>query len=206
MVEFNKAGTTKADRDESFDRRRKIVGVMGSSAEAHAELSVPAGRAIAELGCHLLTGGGSGVMEVTSRAFAETQPRAGLVIGVLRADGDAHLVPKDGRRQFRHRGLNDYVEIPVFTHLPESSAAPMSRNHINVLSADVVLVLPGSSGTLSELELAAEYCWTPLLLFLGDKTVGGMNADRAAALVAPEARIVESELELKAELSRALDL
>jgi predicted Rossmann-fold nucleotide-binding protein len=33
----------------------------------------------------------------------------------------------------------------------------MSRNHINVLSADVLIALPGGEGTASELALARRY-------------------------------------------------
>ena len=42
--------------------RRMIVGVMGSGKERHAEWSVPLGALLGELGVHLLTGGGQGVM------------------------------------------------------------------------------------------------------------------------------------------------
>ena len=196
----------KAARDPSFGRRRKIVGVMGSGVDTHSDLSTVAGQTIARLGCHLLTGGGGGVMEAVSRAFAETRPREGAVIGVVRADGDTHFSLNDGGRVYSHRALNDFVEIPIFTHLPDSSAEPTSRNHINVLTSDVVLVLPGGSGTLSELELAAEYDWTLLLLFLGDQRVNGMNGAALVAKKAPNARIIKSESALEGELSRVLGL
>ena len=41
-------------------RRLRIVGVMGSALEEHPSLADPLGAAIANLGVHLLTGGGSG--------------------------------------------------------------------------------------------------------------------------------------------------
>ena len=56
---------------------------MGSGVRAHEELAAPLGRRLARLGVHLLTGGGSGVMESVSRAFAAVEERDGLVIGVL---------------------------------------------------------------------------------------------------------------------------
>src|SRR5213593_4297117 len=62
--------------------RRRIVTVIGSGRSAD-EHSAEVGRLIATLGVDLLTGGGSGVMEATSRAFFETSPRQGIVIGVL---------------------------------------------------------------------------------------------------------------------------
>jgi predicted Rossmann-fold nucleotide-binding protein len=82
----------------------------------------------------------------------------------------------------------------------------LSRNHINVLTSDAVLVLPGGSGTLSEVELAAEYGWTPVLLFLGGQRVGGFTAAELKAQITPDARIVETETDLGDELRRALAL
>ena len=40
----------------------------------------------------------------------------------------------------------------------------MSRNHINVLSADAIVALPGGAGTVSEAQLAVRYR-KPILLF-----------------------------------------
>ncbi|MDX1512557.1 MAG: hypothetical protein R3174_02335 [Gammaproteobacteria bacterium] len=196
----------KPSADPTYGRRRKIVGVMGSGVDPYAELASAAGQSIARIGCHLLTGGGAGVMEAVSRAFSETTPREGVVIGVIRADGDAHLAPIDGRRDYRRRGLNPHVEIPVFTHLPASSTESLSRNHINVLTSDVVLVLPGGSGTLSELELAAQYAWTPVLLFLGRHRVGGLTADEIVAQKHADAGLVEDEGDLERELRAALGI
>ncbi len=191
-------------RDASYRRRRKIVGVMGSGVEPHPELSTAAGQAIARLGCHLLTGGGSGVMEAVSRAFSITLSRKGSVIGVVRAMDDTHLTPRDGHRAFTPRGVNEFVEIPIFTHLPDSSAEPLSRNHINVLTADAVLVLPGGSGTLSELELTVEYDWAPLMLFLGGQRVGGLTASELVRDKAPGAIVIDSASALESTLRPAV--
>jgi len=60
------------------------------------------------------------------------------------------------------------VEIPIRTHLPKSGVEgtdPLSRNHINILSADVLVALPGSHGTASEVELALRYS-RPLIAYL----------------------------------------
>jgi uncharacterized protein (TIGR00725 family) len=106
-------------------------------------------------------------MEAVSRAFAGVQPRAGLVIGVLPADlPDGVAVPRDGYP-------NPFVEIAVFTHLPLSGISgidPRSRNHINILSSDVVVVLPGNEGTQSEMMLALRY-GKPVIAFFGDHEV-----------------------------------
>jgi len=143
-------------------RRRLIVGVMGSGEEGHDSLAAPLGRWIAGAGHHLLTGGGGGVMSAVSEAFASVRDRQGLVIGVLkgfpgRDGGVASATP------------NRWVEVPIHTHLPLSGAQgtdALSRNHINVLTADVVVVLPGGPGTRSEAELAVRYA-KPVVAFVG---------------------------------------
>lgn len=142
--------------------RRAIVGVMGSGVDRHEKLAAPLGRWIAEGGHHLLTGGGGGVMEAVSEAFAAVPGRAGLAIGVLKAMVDARgrVVP---------RTPNPFVDIAIRTHLPlsgDEGTDPLSRNHINVLSADLVVGLPGGDGTRSEMELALRY-ERPVVAFLG---------------------------------------
>jgi hypothetical protein len=50
--------------------------------------------------------------------------------------------------------------VTIRTHLPLSGPdgkKPMSRNHMNVLSADYVVILPGGEGTKTEAELCVEY-------------------------------------------------
>ena len=147
--------------------RRPVVGVMGSSAQAFEDLAAPLGRWLASLGVHLLNGGGVGTMEAVSRAFATVSPRAGLVIGVLPADlPDGIAVPRVGYP-------NSFVELAIFTHLPLSGILgtdARSRNHINVLSSDAVIVLPGSEGTQSEMELAVRY-GKPVIAYFGDHVV-----------------------------------
>ena len=124
------------------------------------------GRWLARMGVHLLTGGGKGVMASISRAFSEIPDRKGLVIGVLPCQPDDPFSrPKEGYP-------NPWVEIPIATHLPLSGnqgAEPLSRNHINILSSDVVIALPGGPGTLSEVMLAEQYK-RPVVAYLQDRT------------------------------------
>jgi len=123
---------------------------MGSSVDRHADLAEPLGAWLAAEGVHLLTGAGEGVMAAVSRAFYEAPARRGMVIGI---------VPGTGYER-RPGYPNPWVEIPIYTHLPLSGrrgTEPMSRNHINVLSADVMVALPGGEGTVSELALARRY-------------------------------------------------
>ena len=154
-------------------RRRPVVGVMGSSSQAYEDLAGPLGRWLATLGVHLLTGGGVGTMEAVSRAFAEVQPRDGLVVGVLPADlPDGIAVPRAGYP-------NASVELAIFTHLPLSGISGTdlrSRNHINILSSDVVIVLPGNEGTESEMTLSVRY-EKPVIAYFGDHKVDWQPPD-----------------------------
>ena len=144
--------------------RLPIVGVMGSGTEPHAEMAVPLGRWLAELGVNLLTGGGMGVMAAVSEAFAAVSPRAGRVIGIVPG-----AIETSGYRA-KPGYPNRWVEIPIYTHLPlsgERGTERASRNHINVLTADVIVALPGGAGTLSELLLAQRY-GKPVIAYTDD--------------------------------------
>ena len=113
---------------------------------------------------HLLTGGGRGVMDAVSRAFNEVEDREGLVIGVLPAAGPRAANPPRGYP-------NPWVELSIHTHLHLSGTEGTniaSRNHINVLSSDVVVALPGAWGTRTEVELALRY-GKPLVAYLQDR-------------------------------------
>jgi uncharacterized protein (TIGR00725 family) len=143
--------------------RRPVVGVMGSGRQAHEDRAVPLGRWLAGAGVHLLTGGGEGVMAAVSRAFHESPGRAGAVVGVLPGD------PESGQPLSGYP--NRWVELAIRTHLPLSGARgieALSRNHVNVLSADVVVALPGGQGTASEAALAVRY-GRPVIAFVGSR-------------------------------------
>lgn len=142
--------------------RRPVVTVVGSGESADVNLCGAVGELIARLGYHLLTGGGRATMEEVSRAFVEEPRRAGLVIGVVPGaiDGCGEYEARDGYP-------NPWVELAVYTHLPDSGSKgklSSSRNHINVLTADAVVALPGGPGTRSEIELATGY-GVPLIAF-----------------------------------------
>jgi uncharacterized protein (TIGR00725 family) len=137
---------------------------MGSGDDEHAARSEAVGRWLAGEGVHLLTGGGQGVMEAVSRAFQAVPDRAGLVVGIVPC-GDAPEVPRPGYP-------NPFVELAILTHLPLSGASgtePLSRNHINVLSSNVLIALPGGSGTSSEVALALRYS-RPVAAFVDERS------------------------------------
>jgi uncharacterized protein (TIGR00725 family) len=149
---------------------------MGSGAQPHEDRAQQLGSLLADLGVNLLTGGGGGVMESVSRAFAAHPDRQGVVIGVLpSAPGDELCRPRPGYP-------NRWVEIAIATHLPFSGMSgqePLSRNHINVLTSQAIVVLPGGSGTASEAKLALRY-EKPILAFLDPAEMPQLPAEIAA--------------------------
>lgn len=142
----------------SAPRRRRVVAVIGSGTGADQVACGKVGRLVAELKCDLLTGAGGGTMEAVSRAFCERRDELGttaVAIGIVPGDLDA-----DGCYAAKGGYPNRWVELAIYTHLPRSGEEGkdmLSRNHINVLSADAVVALPGGPGTRSEVDLAKQY-------------------------------------------------
>ena len=150
-------------------RRLPVIGVMGSGAAsietALQRRAEAVGELVARLGCHLLTGAGAGVMAAAARGFVGVSDRRGLSIGVLPArpaiGEDEAVEPPPGYP-------NAWIELPIRTHLPwdaERGADTFSRNHVNVLSSDALVILHGAAGTASEVVLARRY-GRPHLAFL----------------------------------------
>jgi predicted Rossmann-fold nucleotide-binding protein len=125
-------------------------------------------------------------MAAVSKSFYETPDRRGLVIGILPCDesleqsNDGGPNPSDGGPKPKDGYPNQWVEIPVLTHLPlsgERGTEPMSRNHINVLSSDVIVALSGDAGTLSEVRLAVRY-GRPVIAFVESDDESGVESDQ----------------------------
>lgn len=108
---------------------------MGPAAcdEKIGAIAMAVGRAIAERGAVLLTGGRSGVMEAASRGAREA---GGFTIGILPGASAAESPP------------NPYVDLPLYTGLGEA------RNWVNVCASDALIAIGGGFGTLSEIALA----------------------------------------------------
>ena len=149
--------------------RRPVVGVMGASGEPHTERSRRVGTWIARAGYHLLTGGGPGVMAAVTEAFVAVPDRSGLAIGVLPASGRGCV---EGTAAQPPPGYpNPWVEIAIGTHLDrlgQRGGDERSRNHVNVISSDVLIFLPGSAGTASEAKLALHY-GRPSIAYLDER-------------------------------------
>jgi uncharacterized protein (TIGR00725 family) len=110
-----------------------VVGGDRASEEALA-LAEEVGRELADRGCALVCGGRGGVMEAACRG---ARSHGGHTIGIL---------PTKDRS-----GMNPYVEFPIVTGIG------FARNAVVVLSADAVIAIEGSYGTLSEMALALAY-------------------------------------------------
>jgi uncharacterized protein (TIGR00725 family) len=138
--------------------------VIGSGASATPNAGL-VGAWLAEEEVHLVTGGGSGVMDAVSEAFCRARPpgRRGAILGILPGSLDDPTREKPGYP-------NRWVEIAIQTHLPlsgEQGQHPLSRNHLIVLTASVIVAMPGSYGTGSEVSLAVKY-GRPVVAFLED--------------------------------------
>lgn len=141
--------------------KRPIIGVMGSGENSWNEYATPIGELIADYGYHLLTGAGAGAMTSVAEAFTRVEKRKGVSIGIVpTVDYDGQFVP-------RAEYPNPYIEVPILTPLDkaaERDSNPFSRNYVNIMSSNAVIVLPGDHGTRNEVSLALQY-GKPMILF-----------------------------------------
>jgi uncharacterized protein (TIGR00725 family) len=107
-----------------------VVGALQPTAD-QAEAAEEAGRALAQAGAVVITGGRGGVMAAASRGAAQA---GGVVVGLL---------PGEDRSE-----ANEWVGVALATGLGEL------RNGLIVRAADAVLAVGGAYGTLSEVALA----------------------------------------------------
>jgi len=150
-----------------------IILVVGSHKDEDGEIHKAKCETVAGLlvkhRVHLLTGGGPGVMAKVSQFFVKDPKRTAgqCCLGVLPCDENDLSTKKTGYP-------NDWVEIPIQTHLPgkkkgvDTPKDHNSRNYINVLTAKAVIGLPGGKGTLAEIELAVEHK-RPCVTFLDNE-------------------------------------
>jgi uncharacterized protein (TIGR00725 family) len=143
-------------------RKLPIIAVFGQGTPARPEriaLAKTVGARIAALGAHLLTGGGYGVMTAVAEGFVAVDERPGFSIGVVPRHPDGPF-ERPNETADGTPYPNPFVEIAIHTPLPPRVAdwrTIPGRNHINVLSADAVIALPGGTGTDNELTMAAAY-------------------------------------------------
>lgn len=181
--------------------RHPIIGVMGSHDETHRDRAREVGDWIGRQGYHLLTGGGGGVMGAVTAAFVSVPQRRGVALAIVPAvTGDPQCRPLPGYP-------NQSVEIPIYTHLDPGVAGDesTSRNHINVLTSTVVIVLPGGNGTASEARLAVRY-GKPCVAYLRshDELPGCPPEIEVAPDLARVTAYVEAQLERARPVSEAV--
>lgn len=110
--------------------KKKLIAVIGGSQASQKEIKLAegVGRELAKKSAILVCGGLGGVMEAACRGASS---EGGITIGIL---------PGENRRE-----ANNYVQIPIVTGIG------YARNVAVVKSAQAVIAIGGSYGTLSEL-------------------------------------------------------
>lgn len=131
---------------------KTIVGVMGPGENASPdqnEMAFELGKAIAEQGWIVLTGGRSfGIMDAAMKGAHDAN---GLTIGIL-PDDNAH-------------NASLHADIKILTGMGSA------RNSINILSSHIIIVIGMAAGTASEVALAAKANKKVILLQQDDITV-----------------------------------
>ena len=117
------------------DKKKKIIAVIGGSQPSaeEARLAEEVGRELARQGATLVCGGLGGVMEAACRGASSV---GGVTIGILPGDSP--------------EAANPYVQIPIVTGMG------YARNISVVKSAQAVIAVGGSYGTLSEIAHARQ--------------------------------------------------
>ena len=115
--------------------KQKIIAVIGGGqcSKEEAKIAEEVGRQLARQGAILVCGGLSGVMEAACKG---AQSQGGLTIGIL---------PGENRQ-----AANPYVQIPIVTGIG------YARNITVAKSAQAVIAVGGSYGTLSEISHALQ--------------------------------------------------
>lgn len=116
--------------------RKLQVAIMGSSeADEHMlRIAEQAGAAVARLGAAIVTGGRGGIMEAASKGCAEA---GGLVLAVTPG--------------------TDMNEANRFAHYVIPTGLGWARNVITAISGDIIVIIGGACGTLSEIAYAWMY-------------------------------------------------
>jgi uncharacterized protein (TIGR00725 family) len=110
-----------------------IIAVIGDSSYSpkEAKLAEAVGELLAQRGATIVCGGLGGVMEAVCRG---AKSKGGLTVGILPGEDPSTA--------------NSWVDIPVVTGIGEA------RNVVVVKSAQAVIAIGGSYGTLSEIAYA----------------------------------------------------
>jgi uncharacterized protein (TIGR00725 family) len=160
--------------------RRPQVSILGSSEADAAMLALAeqAGAVVAKLGFALVTGGRDGIMSAASKGCAEA---GGIVLAV---------VPGTSMNE-----ANEYCHYVIPTGLG------WARNVITAIAGDIIVVIGGAAGTLSEIAFAWMYDRPIIALSASGgwaKKVAGQTLDhRRTDVVIDCTTMVEFEAALK---------
>lgn len=131
---------------------KPIIGVMGPGENARPEeneMAFALGKAIAEQGWIVLTGGRSfGIMEAAMKGAHEAN---GLTIGILPTETAL--------------ASSEEADIKILTGMGSA------RNMVNVLSSHIIVVIGMAAGTASEVALAIKASKKVILLHQDEITI-----------------------------------
>lgn len=137
-----------------MNRRRQVTVIGNYDADSKQySLGESIGKLCAEMNIVVISGGRTGLMEAVAKGCHEA---GGISIGLL---------PEED-----FESSNDFNAVVIPTGIG------YARNSMNVLAADVVVVVGGASGTLSEIAYA--WCYRKPIIVLkggngwGDKLIG----------------------------------
>ncbi len=156
------------------ENRKKIIAVIGGAQPSleEARLAEEVGHELARQGATLVCGGLGGVMEAACRGASL---EGGVTIGILPGDSP--------------EAANSYVQIPIVTGIG------YARNIAVVKSAQAVIAIGGSYGTLSEIAHARQ----------SDIPVIGLNTWSLSINSQPDNSIIPAQTATEA-VNKALDL
>lgn len=137
---------TSRELSDQFEKGQDMklkIGVMGSAtgnlSKRHKETAYKLGCAIAENDCVTITGACPGLPFESAKGANET---GGLVVGISPALSEWEHINK-------YHSPTEYHDVLIFT-----GSGLMGREVVNIRSSDMVVIIGGRSGTLSEFSIA----------------------------------------------------
>lgn len=169
--------------------RRPLVAIIGSSEadDTMMQLAEQVGAIVAKLGAGLVTGGRTGIMSAASKGCAEA---GGTVIAVIPG--------------------TDMDEANGYAHYVIPTGLGWARNVITGIAGDVIVVVGGAAGTLSEIAFAWMYD-RPIIALSGsggwaERTCGKAIDHRRADVVIKCETVADLEVALREQLGRSAAL
>jgi predicted Rossmann-fold nucleotide-binding protein len=141
------------------------IAVSGSgSAHPYEDQASALGKAIADAGYDLLTGGLEGVMFDVTKGFLGTDSRS-KVVGIIPhgKQDKASDVKVALKKALKKEALPNFQRVQ--TNLPgrlldgktKDHSGPSSRNRVLISQASKVVLMPGGDGSVAEAKLASDY-------------------------------------------------